>query len=47
MRDENLMRPILDAVKAYATMGEIMGTIRSAYGFHYDPLEEIESPFSL
>ena len=35
----NLIPPILDAVKAYATTGEIMGTIRQAYGYSYDPFE--------
>lgn len=44
-RDENLMYPIIEAAKAYATMGEIMGTIRDAYGFHYDPFGEVERPF--
>ena len=29
---ENLMPPILDAVKAYATLGEIMGVFRHQYG---------------
>lgn len=41
----NLMPAILEAVSVYATRGEIMGTIRQAYGYHYDPLEVIESPF--
>lgn len=30
--DANLMDPILDAVKAYATLGEICGTLRDAFG---------------
>jgi len=30
--DENLMPPILDAVKAYATVGEIAGTLRGVFG---------------
>ena len=41
----NLMPPILEAVSAYATRGEIMGTIRQVYGYSYDPLGVIESPF--
>jgi len=35
----------VEATKGRATMGEIMGTIREAYGHHYDPLKIIESPF--
>ncbi len=41
----NLMPPIIEAVSAYATRGEIMGTIRQVYGYSYDPLGVIESPF--
>ena len=43
----NLMPSIIEAVKAYGTAGEIMGVIRMAHGFHYDPLEMIESPFDV
>jgi len=31
-RDENLMPPIIEAVKAYATLGEITNVLRSAFG---------------
>ena len=41
----NLMPAILEAVSVYATRGEIMGTIRQVYGYSYDPLGVIESPF--
>jgi methylmalonyl-CoA mutase N-terminal domain/subunit len=41
----NLMPAIMEAVSAYATRAEIMGTIRQVYGYSYDPLEVIESPF--
>ncbi|MDY7033789.1 MAG: methylmalonyl-CoA mutase family protein, partial [Thermodesulfobacteriota bacterium] len=44
-KDENLMYPIIEAAKAYAKLGEIMGTIRTAYGFHYDPFGEVDCPF--
>ncbi|MBI4234036.1 MAG: methylmalonyl-CoA mutase, partial [Chloroflexi bacterium] len=30
--EENLMPPILDAVKAYATLGEMMNTLRDVFG---------------
>jgi methylmalonyl-CoA mutase N-terminal domain/subunit len=35
---ENLMQPLIDAVNAYATMGEIMGVFREVFG------EYMESP---
>jgi methylmalonyl-CoA mutase N-terminal domain/subunit len=41
----NLMPSIIEAVKAYATAGEIMGVIRKARGLNYDPLEMIDCPF--
>ena len=31
-RDENLMEPILNAVKAYATLGEMVNTLKEVYG---------------
>ena len=43
----NLMPSIIEAVKAYGTAGEIVGVIRKANGFHYDPLEIIDCPFDL
>jgi len=43
----NLMPAIIEAVRAYGTAGEIMGVIRMAHGFHYDPLEMIDCPFDL
>lgn len=41
----NLMPSIIEAVKAYATAGEIIGVIRKARGLSYDPLEAIDCPF--
>lgn len=41
----NLMPEIIEAVKAYATLGEIVGTMREAFGYDYDPLKVIENPF--
>ena len=32
----NLMPPILDAVRAYATLGEVMGVLRQVFG-EYQP----------
>jgi len=42
----NLMPSIIEAVKAYATAGEIMGVIRRARGLSYDPFNMIDCPFS-
>jgi len=41
----NLMPSIIEAVKAYATAGEILGVIRKARGLSYDPLGMIDCPF--
>ena len=43
----NLMPAIIDAVKAYATAGEVIGAIRLARGLKYDPLDTIQCPFAL
>ncbi|MEK7848784.1 MAG: methylmalonyl-CoA mutase family protein, partial [Chloroflexota bacterium] len=42
---ENLIPPIVEAVKADATIAEAIGTIRQAYGLPYDPLGVVSSPF--
>jgi methylmalonyl-CoA mutase N-terminal domain/subunit len=43
LRDEargtaNLMEPILEAVKAYATLGEISGALKDVFGEHKEPV---------
>ncbi|MBI3373710.1 MAG: hypothetical protein HY017_18455 [Betaproteobacteria bacterium] len=43
----NLMPAIIEAVRVYATAGEISGVIRMARGLSYDPFEMIECPFEL
>lgn len=43
----NLMPAIIDAVKVYATAGEVSGVIRLARGLSYDPLEVLECPYEL
>ena len=45
-KKENLIPYMIDSLKAYATLGEIMGTVREAYGYDYDPLHAISSPFT-
>jgi methylmalonyl-CoA mutase N-terminal domain/subunit len=36
--DENVMDPIIDAVKAYATMGEIMAVFEAQYGVYQETI---------
>ena len=43
----NLMPSIIEAVKVYATAGEISGAIRLGRGLNYDPFNMIECPFRL
>lgn len=41
----NLMPAIIEAVKAYATAGEVIGVIRMARGLSYDPFKVIDCPY--
>ncbi len=41
----NVIPAMIEATKAYATTGELMGTVREAMGHPYDPMGIIESPF--
>jgi len=43
-RGENMVRPTIEAAKAYATLGEMVGTIRMAKGYSFDPYERISEP---
>ena len=40
----NVTRPIIEAAKTGATLGEVTGIIRLGYGISYDPFEQIETP---
>jgi methylmalonyl-CoA mutase N-terminal domain/subunit len=40
----NMVRPVIEAAKARATIGEVVGVIRVAYGYDYDPLQQIATP---
>lgn len=42
---KNVLPAMIEATKAYATTGELMGIVREAMGYPYDPMEIIESPF--
>jgi len=44
-RKHNLIPAIIEAVKAYATTDEIIGTIRECFGYSYDPFDMQKSPF--
>jgi methylmalonyl-CoA mutase N-terminal domain/subunit len=44
-KKKNLIPSIIEAVKTYATTDEIIGTIREAFGYSYDPFEMQKSPF--
>jgi methylmalonyl-CoA mutase N-terminal domain/subunit len=41
---KNSVRASVDAAKAYATIGEIIGTLRMAHGHNYDPYNAIPTP---
>jgi hypothetical protein len=41
------MPAIVEAVKAYATAGEVFGVIRLARGLSYDPFDMVQCPFEL
>jgi methylmalonyl-CoA mutase N-terminal domain/subunit len=36
--DENLMYPIIEAVRVYATLGEMMGVFRKVFGEYHEPV---------
>ncbi len=42
---KNLLPFIIDATSVYATIGEILGTIRMANGLSYDPFDLVKPPF--
>ncbi len=41
----NVLPAMIEATKAFATTGELLGTVRMAMGYSYDPMEILESPF--
>jgi methylmalonyl-CoA mutase N-terminal domain/subunit len=42
---ENLIRVMVEASKHYATLAEILGTVRMVMGEAYDPLGVLTHPF--
>jgi len=43
---KNLIPAMIEATKALGTTGELLGTVREVFGYPYDPMESIESPFN-
>ena len=43
-RKATLIPEMVEAVTAHLTLGEIMGTIRTEFGYPYDPFEILEGP---
>jgi methylmalonyl-CoA mutase N-terminal domain/subunit len=44
--NRNTIPAMIEATKALATTAELIGTVREVYGYSYDPMNIIESPFS-
>ena len=42
----NTIAAMIEATRHSATTAELMGTVRQAYGYSYDPMNIIESPFN-
>jgi len=43
--NRNTIPAMIKATEVFATTSELMGTVREAYGYSYDPLNILESPF--
>jgi methylmalonyl-CoA mutase N-terminal domain/subunit len=41
---EDLLAPIIEAARTYATVSEMLGTVRQALGYCYDPLQVLQPP---
>ena len=44
---KNVIPAMIDATRRFGTTGELLGTVREAFGYPYDPMKTIESPFDL
>jgi len=44
-REENIFPALVEAAKAYASLGEMMGVVRMAYGHDYDGFGLLQYPF--
>lgn len=43
---KNIIPAMIEATKACATTGELMGTVREAMGYSYDPMKILKNPFA-
>ena len=43
--NRNTIPAMIEATRAFATTAELLGTVREVYGYPYDPLDVIASPF--
>jgi methylmalonyl-CoA mutase N-terminal domain/subunit len=43
---KNVIPAMIEATRAFGTTGELLGTVREVFGYPYDPMETIESPFN-
>jgi methylmalonyl-CoA mutase N-terminal domain/subunit len=43
--NRNTIPAMIEATRAFATTAELLGTVREVYGYSYDPLNVIPSPF--
>ena len=44
---KNVIPSMINATRAFGTTGELLGTVREVFGYPYDPMKTIESPFVL
>ncbi len=44
--DHNTIPAMIEATKALATTAELLGTVREVFGYSYDPMNVVESPFN-
>jgi len=44
---KNVIPAMTTATRAFGTTGELLGTVREVFGYPYDPMGTIESPFNL
>jgi len=43
---KNVIPAMVEATRASGTTGELLGTVREVFGYHYDPMETLSSPFN-
>ncbi|MBW1783237.1 MAG: methylmalonyl-CoA mutase [Deltaproteobacteria bacterium] len=43
---KNVIPAMVEATRALGTTGELLGTVREVFGYHYDPMETLSSPFN-